>query len=113
MSLLAFTLALAVASALGGRRDLFLAPAPAPAASPLERVDLASLRLVALVYEPDARAVVEDGTGAAHVVRPGTPIGRDGGQVIAIERGGLRIREPGRRDDLRLDLAAPAAEPAP
>jgi len=100
-----------VGTARAESRDPFSPPASAtPAAgTPLERLDLEQVRLVAVV--PDARpprGLIEDAAGLGYIVRIGTPIGRRGGTVVAIERGRLRIREPDSDDDVVLTLALAA-----
>ena len=99
------TCALAAASV----RDPFAAP-PAPrveAATPLQRLEIDQLRLVALVYQPVARALLEDAAGIGYLAGPGTAIGPRGGTVVAIERGRLRIREPAAGDEIVIALPAP------
>src|SRR5262249_24410676 len=82
-----------------GRRDPFRPPrAGTPglneARTPLQRYELGQLRLVALIYETgDPRAVVEDDQGLGYIVKVGTPIGPNGGEVSAIERGRIVVRE--------------------
>lgn len=81
-----------------GRRDPFRAPrATALAGStvtPLQRYEIGQLRLVAVIYDTNApRAVVEDDAGLGYIIRVGTPIGPNGGQVRAIERGRVLVRE--------------------
>jgi hypothetical protein len=92
--------------AAAGPRDPF-APPPAPrvdAATPLQRIEVDRVRLVALVYRPVMRALLEDDAGVGYVASPGTAIGPRGGTVVAIERGRLRIREPAAPDDIVLTL---------
>src|SRR5262245_16270238 len=85
-------------------RDPFAAPpAPPRAATPLERVELDRLRLVGLVYDPVPGALLEDDTGAVHRAAVGTAVGPRGGEVVAVEPGRLRLREPG-GDDVVLAL---------
>ena len=99
------TCALAAASV----RDPF-APAPAPhaeAATPLQRLEIDQVRLVALVYRPVARALLEDEARIGYLAGPGTAIGPRGGTVVAIERGRLRIREPAARDEIVLAMPGP------
>lgn len=81
-----------------GRRDPFRPPrATAIAGStvtPLQRYEIGQLRLVAVIYDTNApRAVVEDDAGLGYIIRVGTPIGPNGGQVRAIERGRVLVRE--------------------
>lgn len=83
-----------------GRRDPFRPPrfgAPqrtGEARTPLQRYDIGQLRLVAVIYNmDDPRAVVEDNEGLGYIVRRGTPIGPNGGEVKTIERGRVLIQE--------------------
>jgi len=83
-----------------GRRDPFHPPrwgfgARAGAAfSPLQRYDIGQLRLVVIIYNTqDPRAVVEDDEGLGYIVKVGTHIGANGGQVESIQRGRLVVRE--------------------
>jgi len=83
-----------------GKRDPFRPPRAnqttlaGEARTPLQRYDIGQLRLVAVIYEASApRAVVEDDAGLGYIVRVGTPIGANGGEVKAIERGKLRVEE--------------------
>lgn len=62
--------------------------------TPLQRYEIGQLRLVAIIYNTtDPRAVVEDDEGLGYIVRTGTPIGPNGGEVKAIERGRVLVRE--------------------
>jgi hypothetical protein len=93
----ACSLAVAVAEV----RDPFSPPPPPPradGATPLQRLEVDQLRLVALVYAPVSRALLEDAAGIGHVAVVGTPIGPRGGTVIGIAPGALRIHEPGTGD---------------
>ena len=95
------------AAAAAEQRDPFAPPAgPARATgTPLERVDIDQIRLVALVDDGRApRALVEDAGGVGYVVRVGTPVGPRGGVVIAVGPGALRIRERDADDDIVLVL---------
>ena len=83
-----------------GRRDPFRPPrvnqqtASGEARTPLQRYDLGQLKLVAVIYDASSpRAVVEDDAGLGYIVRVGTPIGVNGGEVKAIERGKVRVQE--------------------
>ena len=79
------------------RRDPFRPPGTGVAAaeprSPLERYELGQLRLVAIINGGETRAVVEDDAGLGFIVKLGTRIGPNGGQVQAIERGRVVVRE--------------------
>jgi Tfp pilus assembly protein PilP len=92
--------------------DPFAPPtAPRVAGTPLERVDVDQIRLVALVDDGKVpRALVEDAGGIGYVVRVGTPIGPRGGVVVAVEPGTIRIREPDADDDIVLPLRTASEE---
>ncbi len=54
-------------------------------ATPLERVDLGHLKLVALIWNlADPRAMVEDGAGKGYILSVGTSIGKSQGKVTQI-----------------------------
>ncbi len=83
-----------------GRRDPFRPPRASAAThtgeprTPLQRYEIGQLRLVAVIYDTtEPRAVVEDDAGLGYIVKVGTPIGPNGGQVRMIERGRVQIRE--------------------
>ncbi len=82
-----------------GRRDPFRPPRagtvqPGWPQTPLQRYGIGQLGLVAVIYDTgEPRAVVEDDQGLGYIVRVGTPIGLNGGQVRAIERGRVLITE--------------------
>lgn len=101
-----------VTAAAAGPRDPFSRPVPGQSGgTALERVDLDQIRLAALALDARApRALLEDAAGIGYIVGVGTPVGRRGGVVIAIERGRLRIREPDVDDDIVLALSG-ASEP--
>src|SRR5437667_1228691 len=62
--------------------------------TPLQRYEVAQLRLVAVIYDTrDPRAVVEDDQGLGYIIHVGTPIGPNGGQVRSIDRGRVLITE--------------------
>jgi type IV pilus assembly protein PilP len=92
------------AAALGdGRRDPFRpftldlqgADMPEEAIlSPLQRYEIAQLRLTALVLDLSTpRAMVQDSSGMGYIVTPGTPIGRRHGVVKSIEPGRVVVEE--------------------
>lgn len=59
----------------------------------LETVDLSQLELIAVVVAPEQSwAMVRDAKGIGYVVKTGTPIGIDGGQVHDIRPGEVIIR---------------------
>jgi type IV pilus assembly protein PilP len=82
-----------------GRRDPFRPPRAAPAhgglpRTPLQKYEIGQLRLVAIIYDTvEPRGVVEDEAGLGYIVKVGTPIGPNGGEVQRIERGQIVIRE--------------------
>ena len=63
-------------------------------ATPLERMDLAQLRLVALIWNiSHPRGMVEDSTGKGYILSVGTPIGRNKGKITKITSTGVVISE--------------------
>ena len=63
-------------------------------ATPLERMDLAQLRLVALIWNiPHPRGMVEDGTGKGYILSAGTPIGKNKGKVARVTSTGVVVTE--------------------
>jgi len=75
-----------------GRRDPFrpfmldLKADPPPHVTPLQRYELGQLTVVGTVWEVSPpRGMVEDSMGMGYIVSVGTPIGRNGGVVTAIE----------------------------
>ena len=67
---------------------------PRIAQTPLEKVDLAQLKLVAIMQmQSGPRALVEESTGKGYVVRKGTYMGLHSGQVIAIEGDHVVVEE--------------------
>jgi len=76
-----------------GRRDPFrpfildLRPEPrTQQMTPLQRFEVGQLTVSATVWEiSPPRALLEDGTGMGYIVTLGTPIGRNGGIITAIE----------------------------
>lgn len=62
--------------------------------TPLERVALSQLKLSAIMRTPKGNsAIVEDATGKGYVIKKGTYIGLNSGQVIQIDRDGIIIEE--------------------
>ncbi len=60
----------------------------------LERVALSQLKVTAIIRASSGnRALVADATGKGYVVRKGTYIGLNGGQVVAIEKDRILIEE--------------------
>ena len=74
-----------------GRRDPFRPfmldiRADRPQVTPLQRYELGQLTVVGTVWEvTPPRAMVEDSVGMGYIMSVGTPIGRNGGVVTAIE----------------------------
>lgn len=75
-----------------GRRDPFrpftldIRPETRTQQTPLQRYELGQLIVVGTVWElSPPRAMVEDSVGMGYIVTIGTPIGRNGGVVTAIE----------------------------
>jgi type IV pilus assembly protein PilP len=63
-------------------------------ATPLERMDLAQLKLVAIIWNISApRGMVEDGTGKGYILSIGTPIGRNQGKITQITSRGVVVSE--------------------
>ena len=85
-----------------GKRDPFrplsmmrtARPDPITPQTPLQRYELAQLKLVGIVsrVEPP-RAMVEDSAGLGFILTPGTPIGRNGGVVTDIQERGVVVEE--------------------
>ncbi len=66
-----------------------------PDATPLERLDLEKVKLVAVVWNiPEPRAMVEDSGGKGYIITKGTAIGKNRGQVTRIFAGGVVVTEP-------------------
>lgn len=62
--------------------------------TPLEKVALSQLTLVGIVQSPDGNlALVEEATGKGYVVRRGTYIGVNSGQIVDIQKDRLIIEE--------------------
>ena len=63
-------------------------------ATPLERMDLAQLKLVALIWNiPQPRGMVEDATGNGYILSVGTPIGKNKGKITRITSTGVVVSE--------------------
>lgn len=77
------------------RPFIVLARAPGePPLPPLQRYEIAQLRLVGIVLGGDrSRAMVEDASGKGYVVSRGTRIGRRNGVVVRIEKDRLIVEE--------------------
>jgi len=62
--------------------------------TPLQRYELGQLAVVATVWDVSpVRAMVEDSSGMGYIVGLGTPIGRSGGVVSAIEPQRIIVEE--------------------
>lgn len=63
--------------------------------TPLERFDIGQLRLSAVVETPEGNsAVIVEASGRGYVVKPGTYIGLNGGQITEIKNDRVIIEEP-------------------
>jgi len=63
-------------------------------ATPLERMDLAQLKLVALVWNiPQPKGMVEDAIGNGYILSIGTPIGKNKGKITRITSTAVVISE--------------------
>jgi Tfp pilus assembly protein PilP len=84
-----------------GRRDPFRpftlntrTHSPREALSPLERYELAQLKLVGIVWHVrEPSAMIEDSAGLGYVVKVGTPIGPNDGKVKAIQPDQIIVEE--------------------
>jgi type IV pilus assembly protein PilP len=64
------------------------------AATPLEGMDLAQLKLVAVIWKiSDPKGMVEDATGKGYILSIGTPIGKNRGKVTQITSAGVVVTE--------------------
>jgi type IV pilus assembly protein PilP len=64
------------------------------AATPLERMDLVQLKLVAVIWNiSDPRGMVEDATGKGYILSVGTPIGKSRGKVTQVNSSGIVVTE--------------------
>lgn len=62
--------------------------------TPLERLDLTALKLVALVWDiPHPRAMVEDSSGKGYILSLGTRVGKNQGKVTRITADGVVITQ--------------------
>jgi Tfp pilus assembly protein PilP len=68
------------------------------AATPLERMDLGQLKLVAVIWNvSEPKGMVEDDAGKGYILSIGTPIGKNRGKVTQINSLGVLVTE--RYDD--------------
>jgi Tfp pilus assembly protein PilP len=62
--------------------------------TPLEKLDLAQMKLVGIVQSPDGnKAIVEDRSGKGHILTVGSYIGTNGGRVVRIDKNRVVIAE--------------------
>jgi Tfp pilus assembly protein PilP len=62
--------------------------------TPLERIDLAQLKLVGIILASSGnRALVEESTGKGYVIKKGTYIGTNGGKIIKIQKEIVYVEE--------------------
>ena len=72
----------------------FVAEIVSEGATPLERIDLRQVKLVALIWNVhNPRAMVEDAGGKGYIIAKGTPIGKSKGIVTQITSAGVMIKE--------------------
>lgn len=83
-----------------GRRDPFrpftldMHPEARAQLTPLQRYELGQLTVVGTIWDlRPPRAMVEDSAGMGYIVTLGTPIGREGGVVTAIEPQRIVVEE--------------------
>jgi Tfp pilus assembly protein PilP len=64
------------------------------AATPLEKMNLAELKLVAVIWDiPKPRAMVEDSGGKGYILTVGTYVGKNGGKITKIDSTGAIVSE--------------------
>ena len=62
--------------------------------TPLERIDLAQLKLVGIILASSGnRALVEESTGKGYVIKKGTYIGTNGGKILKIQKEIVYVEE--------------------
>lgn len=62
--------------------------------TPLEKIDLSQLKLVAIVLASSGnRALVEESSGKGYVIKKGTYVGTNSGQVVKIEKNKVIVAE--------------------
>jgi type IV pilus assembly protein PilP len=75
----------AVAKLTGKKRD---------SQSPLEKIDLGQLKLVAIIAAPSGnRALVEESSGKGYILREGTYVGQNSGKVVDIALDKVMVEE--------------------
>ncbi len=108
-----------------GRRDPFrpftldMRPEVHAQLTPLQRYELGQLTVVGTVWEVSPpRAMVEDSVGMGYILTLGTPIGRNGGVVTAIEPKRVVVEERvldfyGKEQVNRIVMETPKEEEGP
>ncbi len=62
--------------------------------TPLERIDLSQLKLVAIIVASSGnRALVEESNGKGYVIKAGTYIGTNGGKIVNIKKEAVFVEE--------------------
>ena len=62
--------------------------------TPLEKMELSSLKLVAVIWGiPNPRAMVEDSGGKGYILTAGTRVGKNKGQITKITPSGIVVSE--------------------
>jgi len=62
--------------------------------TPLERIDISQLKLVGIILASSGnRALVEESTGKGYVIKKGTYIGTNSGQVVKIQKEAVIVEE--------------------
>ena len=62
--------------------------------TPLERIDIGQLKLVAIILASSGnRALVEESTGKGYVIKKGTYIGTNSGKVVKIKKETVIVEE--------------------
>lgn len=62
--------------------------------TPLERIDLAQLKLVGIILAASGnRALVEESSGKGYVIKKGTYIGTNGGKIVKIQKERVYVEE--------------------
>ncbi len=62
--------------------------------TPLERLDLSQLKLVGIILAASGnRALVEEASGKGYVIKKGTYIGTNGGQIVKIQKELITVEE--------------------
>lgn len=85
--------------------------------TPLQRYELGQLTVVATVWDASVpRAMVEDSVGMGYIIGVGTPIGRNGGVITAIEPERVVVEEKvidfyGKEQVNRIVMETPKEDP--